>query len=208
VFGYSVLRRAGYEVSEAPWLAFWNGRLLEEAHGERVNGLSVNLSALYALRDAEPHRPELDGMAHSILSWIREQHPSGGLLIDPWHFSPAYVLGRGIDPLLHHDPTLAREWVQRLLNDQRPHGGWGYGGASTEEETGLAVLGLLNARRAGVPGTAGPLRHAADYLAAHRTDVRARPRLWLAKALYIPVNLAEAICDAARVGLRLADLQA
>jgi hypothetical protein len=203
---FSVLRQAGYEVSDAPLLACWNGRLLESYPGERVHGLSVNLSALSALRDTAPRRPEHDDMAHSILSWLREQMASEGPLIDPWHFSPAYVLGRGIDPLLHHDPTLAREWAERLFHSQRADGGWGYGEACTEEETALAVLGLLGARRAGMPQTEGPLRQASRYLDAHRTAIKARPRLWLAKGLYLAVNVAEAVSDAARVGLRLAGL--
>jgi hypothetical protein len=205
--GYSVLRRSGYDVSDEPVVACWNGRLMEVYPGERVNSLSVNIAALYALRDASPHRPIHDDMAHSILSWLRAQIASGAPLIDPWHLSPTYVLGRGIDPFLHYDPALARECVDRLLDAQRPDGGWGCGGASTEEETCLAVIGFLSARRGGVAGTDEPLHRAAVFLRAHEvSDVMARPRLWLGKALYLAVNVSAACADAARVGLRLAGL--
>jgi hypothetical protein len=206
--GYSVLRRAGYEVSDEPLVACWNGRVMEAFPGERVNALSANVAALYALRDASPRRPIHDDMARSILGWLRNQIAPGAPLIEAFHLSPTYVLGRGIDPFLDYDPALAGVCVDRLLEAQRPDGGWGYGEVSTEEETCLAVIGLLSARRGGIARTEEPLRRAAGFLRTHEaSDPWARPRLWLGKTLYLPVNVAAAYAEAARMGLDLAGLQ-
>jgi halimadienyl-diphosphate synthase len=199
--GYSVLRRAGYDISDAPLLACWNGRALESYPGERVNAVSVNIHALYAVKE-NPHRGAVhDQMVAQILAWLHDQFQSCAPLVDPWHISPAYLLGRGLFVFVYYDRVLAQLCTDRLLDSQRENGGWGFVGACTEEETALAVIGLISAREAGLLSTDSSLRRAARFLSTHHTDMTQRPGLWLAKTLYLPVNMVEAFVQAAQLGL-------
>lgn len=201
---YSLLCQAGYPVSIDPVMKFWNGKVLEGYIGERVTSLSVNIHALQALRDAHRYGtvpPEYNLMVNKILDWINNKLNTDPLLIDNWHLSPAYPLGRAIPVLKDYDLKLTQRCIEKILTDQQADGGWGYYGVSTEEETALCVIGLLNAYEASLLKSKEPLIQAAKFLHSHQSEMQHRPRLWLAKALYLPVNLVESIIHCAHLGL-------
>lgn len=206
VVAYSVLRQAGYDLIEDPFKGYWNGRLMESYPGERTSSISVNIHALQALKDSGWRGKVYEDMAEPILRWLRPWLTSDAPLVDPWHVSPVYLLSHGICTLKHFDQSMADRCVERLLNSQEPDGGWGGAGVCTEEETALGTIGLLDAYRGGMLKDSEPLRKAGVFLARNRSESGARPRLWLAKSLYLPVNMVEAFIEAARIGLHIAGL--
>ncbi|HSM56340.1 MAG TPA: prenyltransferase/squalene oxidase repeat-containing protein [Candidatus Sulfomarinibacteraceae bacterium] len=205
---FRVLRIAGLSISDRPLLRFWSEN---EGHyytypDERTPSVSAAVHGLSAFRQAN-WDAQHECIAAELTNWLREQMRTEGMLHDKWHVSPLYATSRVIEPLLGWDDQLARQCIDFILTHQRPDGGWGHTGTSTLEETALAVLGLVAARRNGRLADASPLRRAACYLAQHSL---AQPveRLWIGKGLYRPVGVVNSLVHAARLALQIERIRA
>ncbi|MFW6063325.1 MAG: hypothetical protein ACOC9V_04040 [Chloroflexota bacterium] len=200
---FRVLRAAGLSISDRPLFRFWND---DERHyytypDERTPSVSAAVHGLFAFRQAN-WDAQHECIAVELTLWLREQMRKEGMLHDKWHVSPLYATSRVIEPLLGWDDQLANDCIEFVLAHQRPDGGWGYTGRSTLEETALAVLGLVAARREGQLADPAPLRRAACYLAQHSLS-RPVERLWIGKGLYRPVGVVNSLVHAARLALQI-----
>jgi halimadienyl-diphosphate synthase len=144
-----------------------------------------NARVLSALR----HRPEAFApqIAKLVDYLMDARDGDGGWLPDKWHASALYatatVLG-ALAPVAGAELAATARW---LIDTQDPGGSWG-ADDGTAEETAYAALALDTLAEHGhcVPHTTW--QRAASYLHAH-LDETTYPELWLAKALYTPVNV-------------------
>lgn len=200
---YRVLCWAGKEPSDEQLMRFWNS---ERRHfltylDERTPSVSAAVHALSAFREDESNGAH-EEIAGYLTSWLREQMEEAGALYDKWHWSPLYATTRVIPPLIGWDDDLAEQCVAFVLDEQREDGGWGCGDRSNLEETSMAVLSLVAAKRGDLLEDEQPLRRAAAYL-AEQADAEPSVQLWIGKALYRPIGVVDSLVRAARAALAI-----
>lgn len=200
---FAVLNWAGLAPSEEPLLAFWNHDHLLTYPDERDASISANIHGLSALRSQPgfPHRQQ----AERLTDWLTGQMTPDGLFDDKWHLSPYYPVSRAIPAFAGWDDTIALDLVARLVEQQRPDGGWGWFGESTVEETAYCVIALYSAYRGGLLESPASLTKAAAFIGG-QANGRPVERLWIGKALYRPEGLLKATLFAAQTALRQLDL--
>ena len=205
---YKVLSWAGIEASDDPLMRFWDS---ERRHyltylDERTPSVSAAVHALSAFRDDETNAVHRE-IAADLTSWLREQMEEAGALYDKWHWSPLYATTRVINPLIGWDDELARQCITFILEEQRPDGGWGDGKRSNLEETSMAVLSLVAAKRGGLLKDKQSLRRAAAHL-RNRSGQKPTVKLWIGKSLYRPIGVVDSLLRAARASLEMEGLAA
>lgn len=203
---YRVLCWAGQNPSDKPLMRFWES---ERHHfrtypDERTPSVSAAVHALSAFREDETNALHRD-IAADLTSWLREQIEEAGALYDKWHWSPLYATTRVIPPLIGWDDDLATQCVAFVLEEQQPDGGWGSGDRSNLEETSMAILSLIAARRGGLLEDDRPLRRAVTYL-QEQADAQPTQQLWIGKALYRPIGVVDSLVRAARASLEIEEL--
>jgi hypothetical protein len=203
---YRVLRSAGLAISDSPLLRFWDDKSGQfyTYLDERDPSISSAVHALFAFRQNAHNRRHKE-IADVITDRLRQEMDRHGMLRDKWHASPLYATTRAIEPLIGWDDELACRCIEVVLAQQLPDGGWGQGGSATLEETALAVLGLVAARRCGLLRNTRPLTRAAQFL-AHHAHVAPIERLWIGKGLYRPVGVVNSLVDAARRALQIEEI--
>ncbi len=200
---YRVLRSAGLSISDGPLLRFWDddtGQFYTYLD-ERTPSISSAVHALFAFRQDERNKRH-EEIAEKITQGLRREMDRYGVLHDKWHASPLYATTRVIEPLIGWDDDLACRCVEVVLSQQLPDGGWGQGDSSTLEETALAVLGLIAARRCGLLPNTCALTRAARFM-AQNAHVAPIERLWIGKGLYRPVGVVNSLVNAAHMALQI-----
>ena len=106
-------------------------------------------------------------------------------------------------------PNLAAPAVAWIVQQQRADGSWGFYPPTehtpTVEETAYALLGLLSWRAAGHRVPQVTLERGAAYLRTYAHPFPSSyPPLWIAKSLYVPVQVVQAAIFAALLGCEAA----
>jgi halimadienyl-diphosphate synthase len=198
LLGYRVLMEAGFRPDEAVVRRFWDGERFCAYPDERGASTSVNVHGLAALHASKGEPPT--HMIEQATDWVDTQTRPDGLLNDKWHISPYYTTAHAVTAFAESDPQRALAMAQTLLDHQRPDGGWGWLGRSTQEETAHVVLGLYQAFRHGMLPANRALWDAARYFRRHR-HATPTERLWIGKTLYRPDGIVYATLFAARYAL-------
>ncbi|MEU6708105.1 prenyltransferase/squalene oxidase repeat-containing protein [Streptomyces wuyuanensis] len=162
--------------------------------GEDTPSPSANAHVLEAIGEASPS----DRAARSkVTDWLLSRQRPDGSWSDKWHASPYYAV-YCCAPALHRYGTGAarRVAVQRALiwlrATQRADGSWGRW-SGTAEETAYALLSLARC------GALQPkdLERARSHLVSDRV-MTSPPALWHDKDLYRPIQVVDAVIQAAR----------
>ena len=139
------------------------------------------LEALLRLGVGPPQRAS--AVASELWTLLR----ADGLWIDKWHVSPFYATAEAVMALLPTNDDRLQKVVDKMCNQQRPDGGWGYGWDSTVEETAYCVQALCLFRSAGGSVPASVLEAAkARLVAGLEEPINSYPGLWLGKDNYCP----------------------
>jgi halimadienyl-diphosphate synthase len=199
---FAVLSRAGYRLDPALLYQYEEATHFRCYPFERNPSISVHAHMLDALHYTE--RAARAPRIAKVLRFLEAVRQPAGHWLDKWHVSPYYVTTRVVLAAATHGlaPDLAAPAVDWLVRSQRADGGWGYypptPDAPTLEETAYALLALFAWRDTGRAVPAAVLAHGAAYLRTHATlPPRHYPPLWIAKALYIPVQVVQAAVLAA-----------
>ena len=196
--GYTVLKWAGYPVSDEGLLALWSNNCTKNYPNERGASVSTNIHLLTALRFA-PHHVR-NHYADRVIAWLKEQAKPDTLFDDKWHLSPFYPVSHALTAFLDLDKEMEKRCYEFILEHQHEDGGWGWHGRSTLEESGHCILALNEAYHAGLMKDIGPLKKAARLFQV--PSVIASERMWIGKALYRPVEIVETLMTATRFVLK------
>jgi halimadienyl-diphosphate synthase len=192
---FSVFSQAGYDLDPRLLYQYEEADCFRTYPFERNPSISANVHVLGALHYCDPG--ERASRVEKILGFLRRTRQPGGYWYDKWNVSPYYVTGRAILAARDFAPDLVAPAVEWLLHTQRPGGGWGYY-AATMEETAYAVLALLGWAAAGHHIPKAPVRRGAEYLQRHFSPLSLDyPPLWIAKSLYVPVQVVQSAVLAA-----------
>jgi halimadienyl-diphosphate synthase len=199
---FAVLSRAGYQLDPTLLYQYEEATHFRCYPFERNPSISVHAHLLDALHYTE--RGARATRIAKVVRFLETVRQPAGYWLDKWHVSPYYVTSRVVLAAATHDlaPSLAAPAVAWLVRSQRADGGWGYypptADAPTLEETAYALLALFAWRAAGRSVPAAVLEHGAAYLRAQAAlPPRRYPPLWIAKGLYIPVQVVQAAVLAA-----------
>lgn len=179
------LQRAGYEVDGTCLLAYERDQHFAVLRHEVNPSISTNLHILEAL-ETLPER-ERSRVRDKILNYILRARQYGTFWSDKWHASVYYPTSIALMVLPSHIPDAMDATVHWILSTQHYNGAWGQY-MSTQEETALTLLALLNYHRTVRPLAREPLRRASNYLIASECPLEDDyPELWISKAAYAPV---------------------
>lgn len=199
---FTVLSQAGYPMDPALLYQYEEADHFRCYPFERNPSISVHahlLDALHYCADGA-QAPRIA----KVMQFLHKVRKPEGYWLDKWHVSPCYTTGRVVLVAATHDldPRLAAPAVAWLLATQRPDGGWGFypptEGTPTFEETAYALLALFAWQAAGHPVPPAPLERGAAYLRTYANPLPPTyPPLWIAKSLYVPVQVVQAAVLAA-----------
>jgi halimadienyl-diphosphate synthase len=170
---------------------------------ERHPSTGVNIHVLDAIK-LMPPSPARDAKIGRIIDFLTESRLHRTFWIDKWHISPYYATAHALIAFeglqlappyaghLHELVETALEWIRQT---QRPDGSWGYYEQATAEETAFALLAASRWQRRMSLADRGMLQRGLRALRAMRSiDC---PPLWIDKCLYLPMNIVDAVLDAA-----------
>ena len=199
---FAVLGRAGYQLDPDLLYQYEEATHFRCYPFERNPSISIHAHLLDALHYTE--RGARAPRIAKVLRFLEAVRQPGGYWLDKWHVSPYYVTTRVVLAAAGHGlaPALVAPAVDWLVRSQRADGGWGYyppqEDAPTLEETAYALLALFAWRATGRPVPVAVLERGAAYLRAHAAfPPRRYPPLWIAKSLYVPVQVVQAALLAA-----------
>ena len=196
-----VLTLSGRPVESAVLRGFEDpqARVFRTFRFERNASVSTNAHALeaLALMPAYPDRQEVWDRVVTMLLATRKYQ---SYWIDKWHASPFYATSHVLISLLQSSEPLVSECmgsIDWLVHVQREDGSWGHFDRGTAEETAYALLALLHYHRRFQVVDVNVLKKGAARLAqAHELD-ETYPDLWIAKSLFAPEGVVEAVILAA-----------
>lgn len=187
--GLAALQAAGRPVNPAVIHQFKNEDYFYTFPNELNPSVFSNAHALYALACVGERSQETEAFL------TRRQCADGRWLADKWHSSWLYTT---LEVLLALDgldyTTEALQAIDVLLNTQNADGGWGSGAASTQAETGYAVIALQTSRqRAHLNGTVTSAVERGRHWLQQNQPFSTGPSelLWLGKELYSPYRVDE-----------------
>jgi halimadienyl-diphosphate synthase len=202
---FSVLSRAGYALDPALLYQYEEADHFRCYPFERNPSISVHAHLLDALHYCDP--ASRGSRIAKVVRFLKKVQQPEGHWLDKWHVSPYYTTSRVVLVAAAHNLArdLAAPAVHWLLSKQREDGGWGFYppvlDSPTVEETAYALLALLSWHAAGHRVSRAVLERGATYLRAHANPFPASyPPLWIAKSLFVPVQVVQAAVLAAMLG--------
>ena len=167
---------------------------------ERNPSVVTNAHALEAMT-LMPDYPNRQEMWDRIITMSLAAQQYESYWVDKWHASPYYATAHVLIALMGvREPVLVEchNSIEWLIHTQRLNGSWGFFNGGTVEETAYALLTLLHYHRRVKAIDTEVLRRGMAYLGQQmaRTELD-YPELWIAKSLYAPKSLIDAVILAA-----------
>ena len=192
-----VLLQAGFDVDPLILKTFEHPetRTFQTFFFERNMSVITNVHALEALAllpDYPAREIVWDAVIRSLLS-LQKYHT---FWIDKWHISPYYATGHTLMALLKLGELGLVEYsnsIDWLIHTQHANGGWGHFAYATAEETAYALLTLMTYHEMARPIDVDVIHHGMEFLYRYRDNPQPHPELFIAKTLYTPIDVVEAL---------------
>jgi halimadienyl-diphosphate synthase len=162
---------------------------------ERNISLDVHIHLVMALRMA-PNFPRRDDMLLKAIN-ILNRYLQSEYITDKWHVSPYYSTAHAIIALtgLVND-LLIENQINWICRTQQADGSWTFYPhfpAAALEETAHALLALLIFQKHSGSLPYDIIQRGMDFLRTHYHYHHDRPALWIAKTVYRPLHITNAI---------------
>lgn len=173
--------------------------------GERVASVSANAHVLDALLcPAYESIPESRARIDKVVDFLCTAQKSEGFWTDKWHASPYYTTECSVLALVRSKSERGHDAIAKAIGwildtQETASGGWGALGQCTAEETAYALNALFAAPISIRAELGEPFHQAVErgamFLQSSLATSQASnvPALWIAKELYAPVRVTEAV---------------